>query len=423
MRFAGRLALFSAILVSTPIVVAGQSVASGSLAGRVVDGTGVVVFDADVTLQKRGAGDLVSRVTGRSGTFSFGFLTPGEYDLRVEAVGFRPLQVLSVPVRPGNGVPLVVTLNEAAPPVVGVDSVAIPGAASERVRLGESRWLAALELDNLPDGDRKLEDLMSLTALASQGSGLEGLPASMLGLYVDGIRVAPVMLPGMQRDPLFGALVPRLGMSGLEVVRGNGESEWNSGGGVASVITRTAGSRAGVEGYADYTGGSLWSSSALSGDVPEHTSIRGGALVDLPIVNDSVLATFGVEVERVERPRPELFAAGALPTWVGQLGGIEEALVTPAVEMRDQMAAFGRVDWKLASDARVSVRANVASIAEGNGLPTGYPLVPGSVALADGRDFSAGATVQVPLSDVTRVEVKLGLTSSQRSYGGASTLR
>ena len=416
-RFVGRLALLSAFVIAAPTAVAGQSIASGSLPGRVVDEAGLAIFDADVTLLRPGGGDLLSAVTGRAGTFGFDFLTPGDYGLRIEAVGYRPLYVMSVPVRPGESVPVVATLREEAPPVVGVDSLSLPGSASERIRPGESRWLSRLELNHLPDADRSLENALELTALSGPGFGLEGLPASMIGYYVDGLRVAPLRLPGMQRDPLFGALVPRFGSNGVEVILGSGENEWNTAGGAASVVTRSAGTERRIEAFADFTGGSLWSASTLSGSVPDHTTLRGGAVVDVPLIADSVLATFGVEVMRVEQPRSELFSAAALPAWVDQIGGLNGALTAPTVSSRDQVAGFGRIDWKLASDAQVSVRANVLSIAEADPLTRGYPLIPGDIPLASGRDFSAGATLQLPWSRETGFEVKVGLTSSQRTYG------
>ncbi len=419
LRTAGLLALLVGVLIAVPSGAHAQSIVSGSLTGRVVDESGAGIFDAEVQLQRPGSGALLTDVTNRAGEFSFAFLTPGDYSLRIEAVGFRPLRVTNLPVRPGGSVPFVATVYEAAPPVTGVDSLGLPGVASNRVRTGESRWLGSLELQRLPDGDRAIQDLVGLTALGSAGSGLEGLPASMLGLYVDGLRVSPLALPGMHTDPLFGALVPRLGMSGIEVVRGNGETEWNSGGGVASIITRAPASQFGVSAYADYTGGSLWSSSALEGDVPEHQSLRGGAIVDLPIVPDSVLATFGVEVIRSERPRPALFGTDALPAWVNQVGGLQGALDAPTVESRDLASAFARVDWRLSSDARVSIRANVASMPEQVGAPAGYPLVPGEVPLVDGRDVSAGLSVQVPMNDEMQIEAKVGIVSSKRTYGAS----
>ncbi len=416
-RSAGFLTLLGASLLAMPMTVAAQSIASGALAGRVVNESGVPIFDADVALQSVDSDAVAIRITDRSGAFSFGFLTPGDYSLRVEAVGYRPLHVMRIPVRPGGSLPVVATLREEAPPVTGVDSLALPGAASERVRPGEGRWLGGLELDRLPDGERRIENLLGLTSLAGSGSGLEGLPASMLALYIDGLRVPRLTLPGMHRDPLFGALAPRVGLSGVEVIRGNGETEWNSAGGVASLITRAPGGRFAVEGYADYTGGSLWSSTSIDSTVPEHQSLRGGAIVDLPIVPDTVHATFGVEVLRTERPRAALFAAADIPGWVSQAGALAGILDVPTVEMRDLVSAFGRIDWNLGSDARVSVRANLASLGDTNGEPDGYPLVPGQTPLAAGRDLSAGVTVQVPLDDGTQIEVKAGLVSSNRTYG------
>ena len=72
---------------------------TGSIIGRVVDvATGQPLVGADIRLEK-----LPHRVTtGPDGRFVIGAVPPGERDIRVEQLGYKPVRVTRIPVRTGT---------------------------------------------------------------------------------------------------------------------------------------------------------------------------------------------------------------------------------------------------------------------------------------------------------------------------------
>jgi len=389
-----------------------QSLSSGSAAGRVVDESGVPLFDAEVTLSTHAGGRVGGAITDRAGRFQIPRIAAGEYQLYVEAVGFRPTLLPNVPVDPGIPAPYVVVLKAAAPPVVGVDTLGASVASVGRVRPGESHWLSGGVLDGLPDRDRSLANLIDMSAIGDGLEGMNGLPGSMTTLYIDGLPTATARIPGFASDPLFGLVAPRLSLSGVQLVHGGGESEW-LGGPVVSAVTRQAGSQFSIDAFADYSGGSLWSSGSVT-DVPAHQNLRGGAVVELPIVADSASLRAGVEVFRLERIQPALLAEGSAPGWLASALPATSSLDAPSLAPFEAVTGFVRGDMALSRDTRASVRAHVASISDPE--PTLAPFL-GGPSHTGGRDASISGLVDSNLSDTYRLEIKAGGSQSRRSLG------
>ena len=414
----GLLAILAAGATLVPTSAGAQSVTSGSLVGRVSDAGGSPIFDADIILENMQSGARRVGISGRLGDFFFQFLPPGNYALRFEAVGYRPVRVEDVPIGLGQSSPLSIRLTAEPPPVVAVDTISLSGASAERVRAGVSRWLGPLELGRLPEDDRRGTSLAPLLSDISEDGGADGLPSAFTGLYVDGIPVRPASVPGDGPDPLFGVIVPRSVLAGVQVARSDTEVEFSgSGGAIVSAVTRSGGPDGSFEAFGDYTGAGLWSSQALEGDVPDNQNVRAGFLASVPVIRDTVHAVVGLETWRLQRPRPGLPGAAEALGGLAGPGGLDlAALAAPTVEETNVVVGFGRVDWRVGDDGQVSVRANVASISEPEAGLVGYPLLPGDPAASYGRDISIGANVQTAFGRRSQLEVKAGLLSSTRTF-------
>jgi len=70
---------------------------SGTLSGRVVDQQGAVVADASVTVLEPAKNLTETVKTGSGGEFSFAALQPGNYNVTVEAAGFKKLERTNIP--------------------------------------------------------------------------------------------------------------------------------------------------------------------------------------------------------------------------------------------------------------------------------------------------------------------------------------
>jgi len=140
----------------------GRADASAGLAGTVVDPSGAVVPGATVTLQNSGNGYQQNGVTGDDGSYSFAALTPGNYQIRIQAPGFKPY------LRSGIAVAEAAQLRVDA--VLALDSastiVEVSAEGSEAdlssTQLGET--IAAKKMTSVPLNGRAYTDLLALQA-------------------------------------------------------------------------------------------------------------------------------------------------------------------------------------------------------------------------------------------------------------------
>src|SRR5450432_3162675 len=78
--------------------VLSQSSSTGALTGTVKDSSGAVVPNVTVTATSVGTGQARTSTTDSNGTYKFGFLPPGGYNLKFEASGFNAAEIPSVTV-------------------------------------------------------------------------------------------------------------------------------------------------------------------------------------------------------------------------------------------------------------------------------------------------------------------------------------
>ena len=78
---------FCLVFFAAQILPAQTTIATGSIQGTVTDSSGAVVEDASVVITNKATGQAISRATSGGGVYSSGALTPGSYDVRVEAKG------------------------------------------------------------------------------------------------------------------------------------------------------------------------------------------------------------------------------------------------------------------------------------------------------------------------------------------------
>ena len=73
-----------------------QTAATGAITGTVKDPSGAVVPNATVMATSIGTGQARTSTTDATGTYRFGLLPPGDYQLKFEASGFNTMEVPSV---------------------------------------------------------------------------------------------------------------------------------------------------------------------------------------------------------------------------------------------------------------------------------------------------------------------------------------
>ena len=140
----------------------GRADATAGLTGTVVDPSGAVIPGATVTLQNSDNRHQQDSVTGNDGSYSFAGLTPGNYQIRIQAPGFKPYLQSGIAVAEAAQltVDAVLVLNSASTIV----EVSAQGSEADlsSTQLGET--ITAKKMTSVPVNGRAYTDLLALQA-------------------------------------------------------------------------------------------------------------------------------------------------------------------------------------------------------------------------------------------------------------------
>jgi carboxypeptidase family protein len=92
MNFKTWIFLFLLVCVSWVPRVICQTAGTGALTGTVKDPSGAVIPNATVTITSVDTGQVRTTMTGADGVYKFSLLPPGNYRVRIEAGGFKPVE-------------------------------------------------------------------------------------------------------------------------------------------------------------------------------------------------------------------------------------------------------------------------------------------------------------------------------------------
>ena len=94
LRFFVRFALFamSMVLMVSTCLFSQTTVSTGSIVGTVTDPQGAVVGGAKITITEKATGHVITTSTTSAGAYTSGALIPGQYQVRVEASGFKTVE-------------------------------------------------------------------------------------------------------------------------------------------------------------------------------------------------------------------------------------------------------------------------------------------------------------------------------------------
>ena len=160
-RVAGRFGVLVAfaLLLSSTLLLAQSTVGTGSIQGTVTDQTGAVLSGAKVTVTNKATALAIHLTTTSAGAYSSGPITPGDYLVRVEAKGFKTID-LPITVFVGNTASgnVQMQLGQESQ-VVEVQGSAVTVNTEQAIVQGV---LNADQIDNLPVNGRNFLDLAQL---------------------------------------------------------------------------------------------------------------------------------------------------------------------------------------------------------------------------------------------------------------------
>lgn len=411
-------AILWGLVTTGPLAASAQSVVMGAMEGQVRgEGDSTPIERAFVTVTSRMTGETHTVTTGREGTFELSLLPAGDYDVFVEAPGYRPKLLLEFPVRPGMPRAVQVELAPEPPPVERVDTVATPAIESARLGAAGTRWIPAREIERRPDLTRDLTGLATLSSVSDDALGVEGLPGSMTTQVVDGVPFVPARHPAVRGEALAGLPWPRAGMSYLEVLGSALDVEWTGAGGgyLAGQTTR-----GGPEGDFDLWGGGSLDELWTSDDIPDNQAFSafwGAARTGVTINPDTAQLLLAVEGLSVEIPRAPLAASIASDLPLGTLEpGDRRALRRSSLEEVRSLSGLTRLDWLFPSGASLYVRVAGGHQVRDGVSALGPSLRYGGSPFYQGTDISAAAGVAASLSDRFSLEVRAGVDFSRRTF-------
>ena len=155
------------LLTSAPHLL-GQ-VNTGDVVGTVTDVSGAVLPDAKVTIKNTGTGVSRTLQTATTGDYSFSFLQVGNYDVTIEAKGFRTFVTSSVNLSAGDRVRVDGRMEIA----MASESASVSAKAAKALQTDSSTMGTLLPtefLTDLPLNGRDLTNLVQLAAGVTEGA-------------------------------------------------------------------------------------------------------------------------------------------------------------------------------------------------------------------------------------------------------------
>lgn len=396
----------------------GQSIMSGEVTGRIttaefeaVAGVAVTLRSLDNGLAREGDSDLL-------GWFRFTNVAPGRYEIRAEAVGFRPIVVTDVTVSVGSVRSVEISVNRAPPPVESVDTL--------RLEAGPTRWMAGGPRAGARDlaVQRDLSGTLSVLPLLSpdldREMGALGLPASFTSYLVDGVPFFRARHPGVRGDDLGSPALPTTFLAGAGLARRPSDVEFLIAGGASVSAESKAGLADGgtllVEGAG--SAGPLWSSRTLQVESPEVTAYRAAAQASVTLVPDTSRLYIAAEASVHDAPLQPRISADLADAVSGLGGELSDFLLLPSTETVTRFSALARLD-RWSPSGRTALRASVGRVTrEYDGAPPG--VVGYGVAIPEETtEVSTGLILTSALSEGRSVEFTGGVSFSDRTFGNS----
>jgi hypothetical protein len=390
-----------------------QSPTTGLLTGVVVDGLGEPLDGVFVTAVESGTGLSREAFSDRNGEFRFAFLPPGEYILSLEKLGFAPKRITGVPVRTGRGVSLEAVL--AVSVADAVEEVRFAGAGVSLGRVGGSQWIPEFGTRWLPGQRRSVAELGRLTSAATDDLTVEGLPAWLSVLAMDGVPFRPVSHPYVRPAPLRSIAFPITGAGMAQLVTNGLDVEWGGAAGAfLSVHNRRGTATAALDAHGSWSGSPLPGPSFAVSGGSTGTDLQGGASVRAPVLGNRARISAGVELTRLQLASapawPSTDAAVALAEHADASGVAARAYQQPGTVPFEAVAGFARLDGAVGGRHQVAAWLNVATMPRIAGVDPVSRTLPE----LDGADALGGVTLLSNLGTVDN-DLRAAFTLSTRN--------
>ncbi|WP_434478772.1 carboxypeptidase regulatory-like domain-containing protein [Gemmatimonas sp.] len=356
----------------SPLPVANAQGTDASIRGLVADSTGAAVAGAIVEIRNTATGFLsIVRSSERGRFVATQLPLGGPYRVVARAVGFRTgaregitLNIGSVATADFRLVPGTVQLSEIAVTAEPARVVERNGAVT---RIGEQ------QVRELPNQNRRFQDLTKLSPLAGSGTSLGGARPMSTDVRIDGVGAQMNNTGQTFAGPLTMTMEAirefEIATNEYDVTKGR------QGGGLINAVTKSGTNRWGGSAFSYYRDKSLTTDDYRGVAAQNFTVRQQGFSVGGPLIKDK-LTVFGVydrsdqslplEIMNVRNSADEIelgIARDSLTRLTNILVnkyGLDTVRQQTGVFSRKPLsqAFFGRMDWQLASNHRLTLRNN-----------------------------------------------------------------
>jgi len=327
------------VLLAGGVLFAQTTISTGSIQGTVSDPSGAVVGGAKVTIRNKATGQSITTSTSSSGTYASGALIPGDYEVKIEAAGFKSVQMpVTVEVNTTSSGNVKLPLG-ATTELVEVQGAAVTVNTEQATVQGV---LTSQQIENLPINGRNFLDLAQLEpGVQIQDGGTfdptkNGFSSVSFGgrfgrtarIEVDGVDISDETVGTTTQNLPIGAIQESaLQQSSLDL-----STELTSSGSVN--VTTKSGTNA-IHGEAFYYFRDQRMNAALPGDStnPFQRNQFGGD-VGGPIIKDKLF--FFIDAERNKQDLIDPVLPGG--TFAGLTGNFDSPF--------RETETVGRLDWQ-----------------------------------------------------------------------------
>ncbi len=362
------------LLLGTANLTFAQSGGSttGSVDGNISDSQGAVISGAKVTVRDLQTNSSRSVTTGEKGAFQLVQLSPGRYEVKVEADGFQPAMSI-VTINVGTTAVVDLSLNVAG---TGADVIEVTANTSvNRNKTESSTILDERSINTLPINRRNFLDFSLTSARVTiDRTPTQGVTSSSgLSFNAQSGRRNNVTIDGLDNNDAFGGSVrstfSQEAVQEFQVVSDSYSAEFGRAvGGVVNIVTKS--------GTNDYHGNlfvlnrndEISARDAFAPIKPPYSQYQFGATLGGPIKKDKVF--FFTSFERLTIKQNNIVtisdATAAAAQRVGFFatnGAIPFSLDTTSV--------LGRLELQLSPNDRLALRYNYGGTFDGKFEPFG----------------------------------------------------
>jgi hypothetical protein len=339
------------VLLLAPTLLLAQTVGTGSIVGIVTDPQGAVVAGAKVGITNKATAAVIQVTTSSAGSYTSGHIVPGDYEVRVEAKGFKTT-ALPLVVQVGNTVSGNVRMQ------IGQESQVVEVQGNAVVVNTEQATVQGVlgrdQIENLPVNGRNFLDLAQLEpgVQIQEGSTFDPTKNGFSSISFQGRfgRTARIEVDGVDiSDETVGTTTQNIPASAIQEFQLSQSSldlstELTSSGAV-NVTTRSGSNHLHGEGFGYFRGNQI--AAALPGPTaPPFQREQFGANVGGAIVKDK--AFFFLDAERTKQ---DLTAAEPFsPPF--------DSLNTTLVQPYREFDTDARLDWNVKGNTRAFYRFN-----------------------------------------------------------------